>query len=155
MNKLRDFALLAVLAGFCFGVSGCYTPSEGGGGSSGRFTDEASVNIVFRFYQWDNVYIIKPDYRTDGYLNFLTVDNLETAMTELHVPRDTAVVLMGWNYDARDVAANVEKWKTILASYGFRRVVCLRDRDRDKLNGLSVINDWHRPDDQPKRTAGL
>lgn len=154
MNKLGFMSLPALLALVCLGVSGCYTPPQADANAR-RFQESESVNVVFRFYQWDNVCIVQPEYREQGYLRYMNSNNLNGALDDLHVPRDTAVVLMGWNYGPGEIIQNAEKWKAILASHGFRRVVCLRDNEVEKLNGLAVLSDWQRPVEQAKQTAGL
>ena len=154
MNKLRCIVLTAFSAVVCMLVSGCYTPTLADG-KAARFHEGDSVNVVLRFYQWDSVCILKPAYRDQGYLRYVRSDNLDGAFKDLSVSRDTAVVLMGWNYNSQEMAVNVEHWKSILVSHGFRRVVCLRDNDVEKLDGLPVISDWQRPSGQPRQTAGL
>jgi hypothetical protein len=154
MNSLRFTGMAVLLLAVCVSVSGCYSPPQAKNNYP-RFQEAASVNVAIRFLQWDNVCITQPEYRESGYLRYMTPEGLDSAFKELKVPRDTAVVLMGWNYDPRDIARNAEQWKTILSAQGFRRVVCLRDYERGKLNGLPVLYDWTRPANQPKQTAGL
>jgi hypothetical protein len=154
MNAFKLFGLSALVAFGAFGVSGCYTPPEYGGNLP-RFNEEKSVNLVVRFYKWDNFFIVQPAYREDGFLRAVTPGGLDAAFNTLQVPRDTAVVLMGFNYDAATTTQYMDHWNSVLGGLGFRRVVCLRDDDGKKLNGLPILNDWTQPAQQPRQTAGL
>ncbi|HMP83327.1 MAG TPA: hypothetical protein PKA41_11555 [Verrucomicrobiota bacterium] len=153
MNKLRFAAYTALLLAVCISVSGCYNPSHARDNYP-RFKEAETVNVAIRFLQWDNICIVQPEYRENGFMRFVPAEGLDKAFDELDVRRDTAVVLMGWNYDPRDIAANAVKWKDILSDQGFRRVLCLRDYETGKLNGLPVLYDWTRSA-TPQRTAGL
>ena len=154
MKELQVIKQLAIMVGLMLLASGCYT-SKQSVDSSRRFREDAFANVVVKFYKWDNLYITRPDYRQSGFLRPLGRGDLDKAFDSLKVRRDLAVVLMGWNYDAIQTARNVEDWKAILSAQGFRRIVCLRDEEKDKLNGLPVIDDWTRPAEAPNRTAGL
>lgn len=154
MNKFRKLLAPGLLAAICLCVSGCYSPPHAKD-TYPRFKDAKSVNVAIRFYQWNSLCIIQPEYRDDGFLRFVKPDGLAIAFDNLHVQRDTAVVLMGWNYDPRDIAKFFEEWKTILAGHGFRRVVCLRDNDSTKFNGLPILHDWQNGEPAPSQTAAI
>ena len=154
MKKLRVIKELAIMAGLALLASGCYTAKQSVD-SGRRFHEDAFANVVVKFYKWDNLYITRPDYRQSGFLRPLGRDDLDKAFDSLKVRRELAVVLMGWNYDSIQTAQNVEDWRAILSSQGFRRIVCLRDEEKEKLNGLAIIDDWTRPVETPKHTAGL
>jgi hypothetical protein len=154
MKLLRLLSMAALVAFGGLAVSGCYTGNQAKD-TSPRFHDEKSVNVVMRFYKWDNFFIVQPAYRDDGFLHQVQPAELDQAFNKLQISRGTAVVLMGWNYDSIETAQNVDHWKSVLSGLGFQRVVCLRDYDDTRLNGLPIINDWRQTPPQPKQTAGL
>ncbi|HMP83326.1 MAG TPA: hypothetical protein PKA41_11550 [Verrucomicrobiota bacterium] len=103
------------------------------------------------FHRWDIFFIVRPDYREDGFRRPLGVGDLNKAFQDLSVRHNMAVVLVGWNYDPRDMKQIVQGWRSVLGSHGFRRVVCLYGDDSNRLDGAPIIDDWKRPVEQITR----
>lgn len=147
---LHSLLLTAVL--FAFG--GCYSPT---GETTGlpRFREESSANVVLHFYRWDNLFVTHPSYRENGFLRPLKTDDLGRVFDNLHVHRDLAVVVIGWDYESSDLTQIVDKWTNLLHAHGFRRVVCLHGGDNNKLDGLPIIEDWKQPVEPSNKSAQL
>jgi hypothetical protein len=155
MNKNRILAFAALLPVITLSVSGCYTPPEAVDNLP-KFRESASASVVVRFYRWDHLLLVQPEYRDAGFLRPLKREDIGPAFNSLHVRRDMAVVVLGFNYQPGEQREIVEAWKVMLREQGFRRIVCLRSNDDSKkLNGLSVIEDSTQPVEPAKRTAQL
>jgi hypothetical protein len=154
MKHLRSISLGLLASALCFFVCGCYTPHYAVD-MAPTFTEGAYANLVVKFYKWDNIYIMRPDYREDGYTRSLRRETIPAALDELRVRRDLAVIVIGWNYGAGETAQIVEGWETLLGGQGFQRVVCIRATEENKLDGSPVIDDWKRPGDAAQKTAKL
>lgn len=154
MKKLQTITLAILLPAMSFFVSGCYTPSESVD-TNPRFHEGAYASVVLEFYRWDNFFIKRPEFRDSGFLRPLRREELGNAFTALNIPRDMAVVVVGWNYDRQQTVQIIESWKTILRGHGFHRIVCLRANEQDNIDGLRIIDDWKQSVDEPKQTARL
>lgn len=134
MKIWKMAAILAVLALFS---SGCATTHQ----SARRFHGASHVNAVLQFSSWDYTFLTRPRYDDHGFLLPVKQDNIEQVMNQLHVKRNTAVVVIGWTYEAEKLRHLVAQWKTILGNCGFRRAVFLRANIYNRLNGSLIIDD--------------
>ncbi|MFO1477072.1 MAG: hypothetical protein U1F98_10525 [Verrucomicrobiota bacterium] len=135
---MKAFAAVIVLSGFLLTFTGC---STSGNSAGRRFHDASSVNVVLQFSSWDYTFMVQPRYEDNGFLQPVRRDNLQDALGHFQVPHDTAVVVIGWNYDSNQLSGVVAEWKLLLGSCGFRRVVFLRSNAYNKLNGSRIIED--------------
>lgn len=108
---------------------------------SKRFHDESQVNAVLQFSSWDWTFLVRPEYSNNGFLERVRPENINQVLNQLNVPRGTAAVLVGWTYSGETLDKLVADWKTILGRCGFQRVVILRTRDDNRLNGSVIIDD--------------
>lgn len=106
-----------------------------------RFHDESQVNAVLQFSSWDWTFLVRPEYSNNGFLERVRPENINQVFNQLNVPRGTAAVLVGWTYTGETLDKLVADWKTILGRCGFQRVVVLRSRDDNRLNGSVIIDD--------------
>lgn len=142
MKKLRAIALAILLPAMSFFVSGCYTTQQAVD-TGPQFHEGAYASVVLEFYRWDNFFIKRPEFREKGFLRPLRQEELGDAFTALNIPRDMAVVVVGWNYTSQQTTQIVESWMTILRDQGFHRVVCLRADRQDEIDGLHILADWN------------
>jgi hypothetical protein len=152
IGSLGVAALLTVVGLF---VSGCYTPTSTVDSNGPRFYEEASANVVLRFYGWDHLFVVRPDFRDEGFLRPLKKDEIAPVLNVLNVKHDLAVVVMGWNYDRTQQQEIVSIWKDVLKDQGFRRIVWIKGVDDETLNGSPIVEDWRQAEVAPKRTAQL
>lgn len=138
--KTPRFLAGMVLPMMCLFLAGCAT-SRQVGRNSPRFHDGSKVNAVLRFSSWDYTFLVKPSYSEHGFLQQVGRENLDQVFDRLNVPRGTAVVMVGWTYQAEPLDRLVAEWKTILGSCGFQRVVFLRADNERELNGSIIIDD--------------
>lgn len=85
-----------------------------------------------------------PDTRENGFLPIMKRADIQPALNRFSVPRGTAVVIIGWTYDAGQLDHIVADWKTLLNGYGFHRIVMVRANAAHRLNGSLVIDDSTR-----------
>lgn len=130
-----------VLLGFL--ASGCSTVSNQANNSP-RFQDAEQANVVLQFSTWESIFMTHPDTREQGFLPILKKSDISPVLDRLSVPRGTAVVVIGWTYDAEKLDHIVSDWKTLLSGCGFRRVVLVRANAARKLNGSLIIDDSNR-----------
>lgn len=156
MKKTQATAAAALLLAVGLFVPGCYT-QHNIVDSMPKFHDGGYANVVIRFYQWDDIFIVKPDHREGGFLRALKREEIASTLSALKEPRDMVVVVMGCTYKPEEQKKVVDAWKAILQEQGYKRIVCLRASDDDQnLNGMPVIGDSSRPaSTSSKRTAKL
>ena len=150
--KWRAFLSPALL--LATGVLVSCVSSPRGADNRPRFHEAASANIVLRHYRWEQIHIMQPQYREDGFLIALSRDTVGPAVDRLAVRRDLAVVILGWGYEEQDLAGLVTDWENLLLRQGFKRIVCLRAGADKKIDGLLIIDDTEQSDVTPKQTAG-
>lgn len=131
--RLKPAACLALC---CLGLSGCVAPS-----SSPRFHDAAAASVVLQFRTWDYIFLTQPDYRENGFQQIMQRDEVGAVFDRLHVPRNLAVVVVGWTYQGGDLDRVIADWKAILGHSGFQRVVILRPGAYGRLNGSLIVED--------------
>lgn len=133
VKRLKPAAWLAL---FCACLSGCVTSP-----SSPRFHDAAEASVVLQFNSWDYIFLAQPDYRDHGFQRVLRRDEVGAVLDRLQVPRNLAVVVVGWTYQGGDLGRVIADWKAILGRCGFRRVVILRPGTYGRLNGSAIVDD--------------
>jgi hypothetical protein len=131
------FALVLCAAG-CVTYSPEYLGSSVG---SPRFHDETQVNAVLQFSSWDWTFLVRPEYSRNGFLERVQPDTISQVLDRMNVQRGTAVVVVGWTYNGEVLDKVVTDWKSILGRCGFQRVVVLRAREGNGLNGSVIIDD--------------
>jgi hypothetical protein len=146
MKKLQLFGTVLLLSVVCWSLAGCSTPPQtihiGSSSTAGpRFHDQAAVNAVLQFASWDYTFLVQPRYSENGFLQQVRRDNISQVFTRMNVPRGTAVVVVGWTYNGDVLNQLVADWKSILTGCGFQRVVILRAKPGDRLNGSVIIDD--------------
>ena len=127
--------LVYALAVVC--IAGC----AASGRKPVRFHEGSRANVVLQFSSWDYTFMVQPRYDEDGFLRPVRRDSLNQVCDDFKVPRDMAVVVIGWSYSPEDLGHLVAQWKTILGGCGFRRVVFLHSNAYNRLNGSLVIDD--------------
>jgi hypothetical protein len=125
----------------------CSSPTPISADSRARFHDSSSANVILRYYTAERVYLIKPEYREDGYLIDLTPTTLAPAFDRLQVQRNLAVVVLGWSYTDAQLESMAADWKIVLQNLGFKRVVSVRatGRKNDAEEAL-IISDTRLPE---------
>ena len=99
------------------------------------------MNAVLQFSSWDYIFLVRPNYREQGFLRPLKPGDLAPAFDQLNVPRGMAVVVVGWMYSPEELTRVVADWKSILKGCGFQRIVVLRANTGHGLNGSLIIDD--------------
>jgi hypothetical protein len=106
-----------------------------------RFHEAAEASVVLQYNSWDYIFMTHPDYRENGFQHQLKREDLGIALNKLAVKRDLAVVVVGWTYDDTQLAQLVTDWKSLLSTYGFQRVVCVRANGGTDVDGSIVVDD--------------
>jgi hypothetical protein len=130
---------VALLPIFLLSLSGCYTPPKPAYAGP-PFREDSPGAVVFQFSRWDSIYMMRPDYRYNGFLVILNREKAAQVLASPNLRRDIGVVTLGWTYAPEQEAAIIGEWKTLFAKNGFRRFVVLRGDGKD-INGLPVIYD--------------
>jgi hypothetical protein len=138
----------------CFSFSCASTNNHQADGRA-HFREGAEASVVLQFNSWDYIFLTHPDYRDNGYQRQLKREDLGPAFNKLAVPRDLAVVVVGWTYDGPQLAQLVSDWKAVLSAYGFHRVVCVRANGGTDVDGSIVVDDSQLPVAQQTSTARL
>jgi hypothetical protein len=142
MKKLYLLTKWILSVALLFSFVSCATgTSEVSNTSNPRFQDESQVDVVLRFSSWDWTFLVRPEYSEDGFLGRVRPDNINQVFKQLKVPHGTAAVLVGWTYNGDTLDKLVADWKAILGRCGFQRVIVLRARDDNRLNGSIIIDD--------------
>jgi hypothetical protein len=136
-DALTKAALLTMI---CASVAGCSTSWQEGN-KTARFHEASHVNVVLQFSSWDYTFMLQPRYDEKGFLKQVRRESIGKVFDGFNVPRDMAVVVIGWTYGTEDLNRLVAEWKSILGGCGFRRVVFLRSNAYNKLNGSLIIDD--------------
>jgi hypothetical protein len=134
--------------------SGCATQS-GAAYDPPRFHDAHAANVVLRFSSWDYTFLVRPEFREDGYYHQLTRNDIVPTLRRLEVPRDMAVVTVGWGWSPDQLNRVVADWKTLLTQSGFRRVVIVRSTSDNKLDGAILVDDSRAANSTSLHTASL
>ena len=113
IKRLRSITWLAL---FCAGLSGCATSP-----SLPRFHGATAASVVLQFNTWDYIFLTQPDYRENGFQQILERGELGAVFDQLQVPRNLAVVVVGWTYQGGDLDRVIADWKAILGRSGFQR----------------------------------
>lgn len=142
MRCYAFFCWAALLCAVGFLVS-CSAPSAHRANSPRLFREEKAADVVLHFYQWDAIYLMKPDSRQDGFLPLLSSERIAEEVNRRAIGRDLAVVLVGFVHDTDPNGPVVRKWTLLLTEQGFRRVVILRagvGKGRG-IDGLPILHD--------------
>jgi hypothetical protein len=143
-NALKQMVLAVGLVGVLTLLAGCATHRdyyEPGG----NFHGNKAADAVLRFSSWDYIFLVKPVYQENGFLQQVQRDTMRQVMDQLAVPREMAVVVIGRTYEGKKLDAVVGEMKNVLGSCGFQRVVFLRSNCRKNINGSQVIDDSRLP----------
>jgi hypothetical protein len=119
-----------------------------------RFREFTAADVVFRCYRWEHVNITHPAYREDGFMIQVPANQLEPALERLRVGRNMAVVVLGWGYNQEDLDRLITDWSAVLRGHGFKRIVCLRAGEQNRVDGLLIIKDIRPTDEAQKQTGG-
>jgi hypothetical protein len=143
MKKLYSVGKAVLSLSFVMFVSSCATTSTTSQVNDGvpHFQEDASVNAVLQFSSWDYTFLTRPQYAEGGYLQQVRRENIGKVMEQLKIRRGTAAVVVGWTYTGEILDKVVSDWKTILSGCGFERVVILRAKLGNNLNGSIIIDD--------------
>jgi len=152
MKCLTWFERAALLSIVCLILSSCQSSQPD---NRPRFHEEASADVVLQFSRWDYIFMIRHDYREDGFQYQLNRETLGQAFDRMQVQRGMAVVMIGWLYDENQMAGLVAEWNLILKSHGFRRVVCVHPTGDKMIDGAVIIDDSNQSVDRPKETVKL
>ena len=152
MKYLSWAGRAALLSVVCLILSGCQSSPPD---NRPRFHEEASADVVLQFTRWDYIFMIRPDYREDGFQCQMNRDTLGQAFDRMQVRRGMAVVMIGWLYDEKQLAGLVVEWNSILKSHGFRRIVCVHPTGDKMIDGALIIDDSNQSVDRPKETVKL
>jgi hypothetical protein len=155
MEKLKYFRwmLLASMAGL---LASCSSLTPEATTARGRFHEEASADLVLRFYSWDSIHMTRPDTRENGFLPMLNRESVAFQLDRPDLRRDLAVVVMGFMFSTAQESALFQNWQTLLGDRGFRRVVLVRAGFKNKIDGLPILYDSAMAaayDNQSKVTA--
>lgn len=138
MKKLSVVGDVVLFALVCFHLAGCATPGQ----ARRYFHDQNSASLVLQFSSWDYIFVRHPAYEEDGgFLCPVKRDQISDVVQKLNVPRNMAVVTVGWQYDPETLAGLVSSWKSVLRKCGFRRIVIVHATFSGKLNGSVIIDD--------------
>jgi len=105
------------------------------------FKQSAAVTLELRFNTWDAVYIARPNTRENGFIPVLNTAEALQAIEQLKVAPRFAAVVVGYNYDERQVYDIGVEWFTRLSALGFERVVALRGSENFPIAGLPIVYD--------------
>lgn len=132
---------MILLAVFSLFLAGCATTQQNAFNVH-RFNEARSTSVVLRFSSWNYTFMVQPFYSDNsGFLRQLKRDDIRPAVQRLNVPREMAIVTVGWNYQDEVLDKIVSDWKSILGGCGFQRIVFLRATADHSLNGAVVIED--------------
>lgn len=139
MKKLFVVAeSLFILVG-CLQLCGCATPQFQ---EARRFEDARYASVVLQFSSWDYIFVRRPAYQDEGgFLHAVKRDEIAGVVNGLSVPRELAVVTVGWQYDPATLRGLARDWESILGQCGFRRVVIVHPNFSGELDGTDIIDD--------------
>jgi len=109
--------------------------------------------VVLRFYSWQTIALVRPEYREEGFLRYLQRDELAAVFDRLGVGHDLAVVVWGWMYTEQQTAELLEEWQRLFKGQGFKRLVCLLSDGSKRIDGLVVLHDLKLTDGGPPSPA--
>jgi hypothetical protein len=144
MQRLSLFLVPAIIL-----FTSCATPNQTAR-SEPKFTEEASADIVVRFYSEQISRVLKP-LQTEG--TFLSNFNKHEIvdLAKQQSGRDLAVVIL-LQFNASDAVKR--DWLTMLHGVGYKRIVFLRAQSGMKINGLPILENPSEITDQQKTVAG-
>lgn len=121
----------------------CASNKPSWGEGLGHFHEDATTDMVLRFYRWDSIYMTKPESRENGFLPVLSKDDIPREVQRRNIGRNLAVVIVGFTYAIDPQSALVRDWKALLGGQGFRRVVFLRasSGNKGRIDGLPILLD--------------
>ncbi|MCW5552579.1 MAG: hypothetical protein KIS67_10540 [Verrucomicrobiae bacterium] len=124
-------------------LASCSAPSTHRADSPRLFSEERTADVILHFYQWDTIYLLKPDSRQDGFLPVWNREGIASAVNRQSVGRSLAVVLVGFLHNTDPNGPVVRDWESLLAEQGFRRVVILRAGagKGNRIDGLPILHD--------------
>ena len=141
---MKRFAAVVGLGLICLLLQGCAT-SQGSSRANRRFNEGSSANAVLQFSTWDYIFLVKPAYQENGFLQQVNRDNLRQVLDRCEVQRNLAVVVIGWTYEGEDLYDLVGELRKVLGGCGFQRAVFVRANAQRKLDGSIVIDDSELP----------
>jgi hypothetical protein len=141
---MKKFGFVVGLALVSLLLQGCVT-SQGSRVAERRFHESSSANAVLQYSSWDYIFLVKPAFAENGFLQQVGRDNLNQVLDRCGVQREMAVVVVGWTYDAEDLYDLVAEWRNVLGRCGFQRVVVLRSNGQKQLDGSLIIDDSELP----------
>jgi len=119
-----------------------------------RFHEAAGADVVLRHFRWDQIHLLQPEYREDGFIIPLSREKLNPAFQALQVRRGLAVVVLNYGYPEPDLRQLIAEWQGILFDHGFKRVVCLEAGEAGRINGLVILEDKVQTSTAPQNNAG-
>lgn len=116
-------------------LGGCATSSDVGR----RFHESASADLVLRFSRWDNIRMMVPDSREDGFLPILTKSDVDTRLKGFGGEKRLAVVV--FSLQLPNEPDLIRDWESLLKGRGYQRVVILRTDGGKSIDGLLIAHD--------------
>ncbi|MDB6123433.1 MAG: hypothetical protein JWQ71_2426 [Pedosphaera sp.] len=142
MKKVFSLRLAALLMVPLLAVS-CTSVPRQGMSPQARFHEGAAANVVMHFYQWNSIYVTRPDTRENKFLPLLDRESVAQVLARPDVGHDVAVIVVSHFYTADQELELAHDWESFLGNKGFRRVVLLRAGSSkiDNVDGLIVMHD--------------
>jgi hypothetical protein len=144
MKKPNCICALVLALLTSLGVSCSSTRTQSATSKHLRFYEGASANVVLHFYEWNSIYITRPDIRKDKFLSLLDRDEIAHVLSRPDIGRDVAVVILSHFYSPAQELSLIQEWHSFLSEKGFRRIVLLQAGDKNKLDridGLKILHD--------------
>jgi hypothetical protein len=134
----RTTTTVSALTLLCLLLAGCEAP---GPNKPSRFRGSARASVVLQYNSWDYIFMIRPALREGAYLRQIRGAELAGVLDQAKVPRETAVISFGWDYDPKQLRELLADWKRLLKACGFRRVVFVRGTSGASVENAVIIEE--------------
>jgi hypothetical protein len=141
---MKKFGIAVGLGFVCLLLQGCVTSKESYRAER-HFNEGKSVNAVLQFSSWDYMFLVKPAFEENGFLQQVRRDNLRQVLDRMDVQREMAVVVIGLTYEGEDLYDLVGEMRNVLGTCGFQRAVFLRANGQKNIDGSVIIDDSELP----------
>ena len=106
-----------------------------------KFDEAASADLILRYCSDQTIFMLKPDGHEGVFYRIFDRDEICALDASRAGGRNLAVVVIGFNRTPAVESQIMDKWTATLADLNYRRVVFLRFRENEAVDGMRVVDE--------------
>jgi hypothetical protein len=137
-NTIWKRVVLLAAGASLIGLTSC---AVGPDARSQKFDEAQYADLIIRYSTDQTIYRLKPDGRDGAFFRIYDRNQICAEAEQHQGLRQLAVVMIDYVYAPHTERALINQWAADFKALNYQRVVFLRSRDFQSINGLRVVAD--------------